>query len=118
MLDFVDKTFYQMPFTVQPSIVVAPLFGTLMRWNNGLAALLKHPVDKILSRVTSVSNDIVKLKTIQQGYCLSAVVPLPSGQVQSQRITPRVNGHMNFGAETTSTSPKRLFSLPSSFFVR
>ena len=40
MLDLVDETFDQMTLTVQPAVVVAGLFGTLVRRNDRDCSLL------------------------------------------------------------------------------
>jgi hypothetical protein len=41
MLDFVDKTFHQMAFSIEPFIIRSQDFGTLMRRDNRFDATLK-----------------------------------------------------------------------------
>lgn len=54
MLDFVDKTFHQMPFPVQPFVKRTLGFvacGSLMMWNHWFHFLCHNPIIKILSRI-------------------------------------------------------------------
>jgi hypothetical protein len=118
MLDLVDKTLYQMAFTVQPSIVMAGLFAALVGWDHGFSTSLKHKVDKVLACIGPVCNHMLTSKALSHFKGLGAVVALSSGQAHSQGIAQAIGTDMDLGAETTPTAPQRLVSLFASFFER
>jgi len=115
MLDFVDKTFDQMPFTVQPSIILMRLFSPLMRRYYGLYAAISQIINERLSRVAAISDHPFKCKTFNQVEGTSNVVPLPSTQAKAQGITKGIHRNIDFGTKPTTTASKRLLT---AFFVR
>ena len=61
MLDLVDKTFHQMPLSVQPLIVLASLFGALMGWDNDLRSPFGYKINERLSGIATIGDDALKL---------------------------------------------------------
>ncbi len=91
MLDFVDKTFHQMPFTIRPSVIVPQDFGSLMGWDDGLDTVRKQIVDKILGSIATISNQALKIEPVQQSLGLGTVVALTGSQTQAQRIAQAIH---------------------------
>ncbi len=118
MLDLVDETFNQMALTVQPAVVVAGLFGALVRRNDRNRPLLDNPIDQRLSGIATIRNHVLSRQAFQQGLRLSAFVRLSCRQPDPQRIPQTVHRDMDFGAEPTATTPQRLLLLSAAFFVR
>jgi hypothetical protein len=54
LLDFVHKTFHQMAFPIQPSVVLAHEVGTLVRGNNGLNTPIEQIIDEIVSGIPPI----------------------------------------------------------------
>jgi hypothetical protein len=115
MLDFVEKALHQMTFSIQPSVVSAPLPAALMRWNHRCRALSEYKVKEGLSRISSVRNDMLTRQSVQQGIGLFEVVAVSTCQAQAQGIAQAINADMDFGAEATTTTPQRLVGLSASF---
>lgn len=111
MLDFVEKAFHQMTFSIQPSVVSTRLPSALMRWNNRYRPLREHKVNEGLSRIASVSNDLLTRQTVQQGIGLFEVVALSTCQAQPQWIAQAINADMDFAAKATATTSQRLVGL-------
>ena len=118
MLDLVDETFDQMTLPVPPAVIVAGLLGTLVRWNDRYCPLLDNPIDQRLSGVAAICNNVLSAQTFQQCLSLGTFVRLSRRQAHTQGIAQPVDGEMDFGAETTSTTPQRLALLSAAFFVR
>ena len=111
MLDFVDETLDQMTFTVQPFVVCAQDFGSLMRRNHRFDAVFHEIVNEMSCCVASVSDQTLKIEAFEQVLGLSDVVTLSGGQHKSQRTSQAIDGHMDLGAETATTAPQRLFTV-------
>ena len=121
MLDLIDETLDQMPFTIEPFVIWACcLFtlGTLMWWNDRFHFLFNHPLIEFLGSITTVSNQAVKRKSIDQRNSLTNVRFLPGCQSHAQRITQPIYGDMNLGTETAATTSQRLCFLTATFFGR
>jgi len=116
MLHFADKTLNQVPFAVQPAVVLAWRFAALVRRNDGNRLSLLDQRHKSLRSVASVSNHMRAVQVFQQAGRLGAVVNLPTRQQQPQGITQPIHRNVDFGRETASTTPQRLFFLPAAFF--
>jgi hypothetical protein len=86
LLEFVDATFDQMAFAVEPGIVRAFDLGGLMRWNDRLAVAISHGVNKGGSGIAAIRDDRLEREPIQEHFGLGAVVALPSGQQRTQGI--------------------------------
>ena len=56
MLNFVDKTLHQMPFPVQPAIILAGFLGSLVRWDDRLDLAFNNPIHEVLCGIATVSN--------------------------------------------------------------
>ena len=117
MLDLVDETFHQMTLTIQPDIVRAWLLAALVRRNDWFCASLKNNVDKVLTCIASVCDDIARGKAFAHLKGLGAVVALARAQAHPQRIAQTINRHMYLRAEPASAPSQRLVSLPTCFFV-
>ena len=90
MLDFVDEAFDQMPFSIQPAVVVTGLFGTLMRRNDRNRPLFDNPIDQGLSGVAPIGNDVLSAQSRQQGLGLGTFMRLSCRQSQTQRMAQTV----------------------------
>jgi hypothetical protein len=80
MLDLVDKAFDQVPLTIQPAVVIALLFGALVRRNDGNRPVLDDPIDQRLPSIAAIRNHILPLQTFQQRLRLGAFMRLSGGQ--------------------------------------
>jgi hypothetical protein len=118
MFDFVDKTFNQMPFTIQPFIVIPFRLGSLMGWNDNFDAVFSQPIDKFLRSIAPICNQPLKVKAIHQNQRLDDVVSLSGTQAQAQGIAQTIDGNMDFSAEATPTPTQRLIRRVVTFFVR
>ena len=118
MLDLVDEAFDQMPFSIQPPVIVAPLFGALVGRDDRHRSLFDNPIDQRLSGIAAIGDDVLSVQSLQQRLGLSAFVRLSRRQAQAQRIAQTVHRDMNFGAEAAATTPQCLALLVSAFFVR
>ena len=116
MLDFVDETFDQMAFTIQPMIIITRLMSILTRGNHDFCTAFHDQGDKILSAIAAIRDHMLKLGSVDQAGCLGDVMTLPSSQAQPQRIAQTIDGDVDFGAKSTPTAPQRLFSLTPVFF--
>ncbi len=108
MLDFVDETFHQMTFTIEPFVIVPQDFGTLMGCDDCLDTVRKQIVDKILGSIATISNQALKIETVQQGLGLGTVVALTGGQTQAQRIAQSIHRHVDFATKAATNSVPRL----------
>jgi hypothetical protein len=115
MLDFVDKTLDQMPFTIQPSVIITLGFGALMGWDHGLCLMVNNKGDEFLRGVATVSNDMLRSQVIDQRLRLRNVMAFTTCQMKPQRITQGIRRYMNLRTESTPTSSQRLFSLSTVF---
>lgn len=118
MLDLVDETFDQMALTIQPSVVVTGLLGTLVRRNDGNRPLFNNPIDQRLSGVATIGNHVLSWQVCQQSVRLGTFMHLSRRQPYTQRITQAVHSDMDFGAKATPTTSQRLLRLSAAFFVR
>src|SRR5258705_5363137 len=91
MLNFVDKTFDQMAFTVQPSIVRTGRFSFLVRWNDGFRTLLHNPIDQGLSSIASICDYVRSNHTLQQCLGVWTIVALSCGQMQTQGVAQAID---------------------------
>ncbi len=111
MLDFVHKTFHQMTLSIQPFIVLPQDFSPLVGWNDGVDAPLEQKGNKILSRIATIRDQLVKIKAFEQGIGLGDVMALSCRQQQAQRVAQRIHRHMDFTAKAAPTTAKRLFTV-------
>jgi len=116
MLDFVDKTFHQVPLAVQPLIVLMRVFGIPFGRNNRFCTAFNDQVNEILRGITSVSNDMVKAQALYQSGGLRDVMSFTGRQAQPQRVAQTVHRDMNLGAEPTPAAAQGLLGLPTVFF--
>ena len=86
LLEFVDATFDQMAFAVEPGIIRPLDLGRLMRWNDRLTAASLQGGDKDGSSIAAIRDNLLEREPIQERFGLGAVVALPSGQQRPQRI--------------------------------
>ena len=105
MLDFIDKTFHQMTFTVDPFIVLTQDVGTLVGRNHSFNTPFQQVVDKMLCRIATISKQAIKLKAFQQVVGLSNVMTMSTRQGKAQRIAQTIHCDMDFATKATSTAP-------------
>lgn len=105
VLDFVDKALDQMPFSVEPFIILAQEFGTLMRRDNGFNAALQQIVDKILGGIAAICDETLKIKAFQQLLGLGDVMLLPGSQDRVQGIAQPIHRDMYLATEATTSTP-------------
>ena len=118
LLDLVDKTLDQMPFAVQPRVVLTADFRALVRRDHRLPTLLDDPIDERLPGITAIGNDVLTHQPLQQRLGLDTVVTLACGQRQPQRIAQPVHNDMDFGTQATSTPTQGLLYLAARFLGR
>jgi len=111
MLDFVNKTFDQMPFSVAPLIIFPQDFGALVWGDNRLDTSRQQVFNEILRGIAAIRNQMGEIKTIQQRLGLGAIVALTSGQPQPQGIAQGIDRDMDFTAKTPATPPQGLLSI-------
>ena len=100
ILDFVDETFNEMPFFVKMHIILAQFLAFGSRRNNRFGfVLFNDKPDKIIGIIRFIGNQPLKIKVDNQGFTLSDVVPLTTGQNKAQRITQTIDTDVNFGTE-------------------
>jgi hypothetical protein len=80
VLDLVDKAFNQMSLTIQPVVVLTLYVTELMRRDNWNSPTLENETDNLLTRIASVSNDILRPKAPQPIKGFGAIVALTSSQ--------------------------------------
>jgi len=111
MLELVDQALHQMAFPIQPAVVFAQHFGTLVRRNDRFNTALQQIVDKMGCRIASISDQSFKVKPFQQVLGLGDVVPLACGQAKTQRVPQPIHRHMDFGGEAASATPQGLLTV-------
>ena len=116
MYDFVDETFYQVPLAIQPFVVFTVLFGLWMSWNDWFSTIFDNPIAKWLGSIAAVSNQMFKVKAIDQINSLCDIVRLARRQPQPQGSPKTVNSDMNLGAKSTAATFLRLVRLTTVFF--
>jgi len=116
MRDFVDKACHHMPFPIPPTIIVSWLRRPLVRWDHGFCSTLEHQVDERLPGVSPIRNHPRERQSLQQRRRGRAVVALPSGQAQAQRVPQAVDQDMDLRAEATATPSQRLLIRRAVFF--
>lgn len=111
MLDFAHKTLDQMPLTIQPFIVFAQDFGSLMRRNNRLDASIQQVFDEMGCRIAAIGNQMLKIKALQQILRLGDVMTLTSSQAKTQWVAQSVYRDVDFSGKSASTASKRLLAV-------
>ena len=86
MLNFVDKAFNQMSLAIEPGIVIPLCQSALVRWDNCFCTRPNDLIDKVLSGVTTVSDQPLKVKACNQIVRFRDVVTLTGSQEKAQRI--------------------------------
>ena len=76
VLDLVDKTLDQMPFSIEPGIVLALELGRLMRRDDRLGAQGLDVGDERRARIAAISDHALEREAVQQRDGLGAVVAL------------------------------------------
>jgi hypothetical protein len=66
MFDFADKTLDQVPFTIQPLVLLTQDFGTLMWKNNGSNASIQQVFDEMSYRIAVIGDQMAEIKAFQQ----------------------------------------------------
>ena len=105
MLDFIDKTFHQMTFTVDPFIVLTQDVGTLVGWNHSFNTPFQQVVDKMLGRIPPICQQAIKLKAFQQLIGLGNIMAMSTRQGKAQRVAQTIHCDMDFATKATSTAP-------------
>ncbi len=79
VFEFVEKTLDEMPFTVQPAVILALDFGALVERDDGRCAARENEVNKGLRSVASISNDVLRVESVNERsrlrYCRDVAQP-------------------------------------------
>lgn len=86
VLEFIEAAFDQLPFAVDPWIVLAFDLGALMRWNDRLTATLVQGGDEWRSVVAAIRQDFFEGQSGEQCLGLGTVVALSRCQNHAQWI--------------------------------
>ncbi len=86
VLEFIEAAFDQMPFALDPRIVLAFDLGALMRWNDRLTAALVQVGDERRSGVAAIRQDFLEGQSGEQCLGLYTVVALARCQNHAQWI--------------------------------
>ena len=70
---------------------------------------------KLLGVISFISQHLLSSVTGDQFLCLGDVVPLPSGQDESQGVAQAVHAHVDLGAEPAPAAAQGLASLSPVF---
>ena len=105
-----------MAFAVEPGVVVALNFGTLVRWNDRNRLVLKDEVNKGLGSIPSVRNDMRGLETRDECFGLGNIMTLTCCEQQTQRIAERIYAGMDFAGEPASAASEGLRVRTTVFF--
>src|SRR5258708_24970635 len=116
MLDFVNETLDQMAFTIAPGVILVGDETVGFGRNNGNRLMRHNELDKGISIIASVSQNMLKDQTVQQGNGLGDVMPFAAGQPQAHRIAQTIDTHVDFGGKPTPRTPQPLYGLPTVFF--
>lgn len=101
MLDFVDKTFNQMPFFVKMHIIFAQFLAFGSGRNNRIGfVLFDDQPDKIIGIIPFIGDQPLKIKVSNQRFGLGDVVSLTPSQNKTQWVAQRIDTDVNFGTET------------------
>ncbi len=76
VLEFVNTTLDQMPFSIEPGIVLALELGRLMRRDDRLGAQGLDVGDERRARIAAISDHALEREAVQQRDGLGAVVAL------------------------------------------
>src|SRR5258706_13729129 len=115
MLDFVHETLDQMAFTIAPGVILVGHETVGFGRNNGKRLMRHNELDKGISIIASVSQNMLKDQTVQQANGLGDVMPFAAGQPQAPRIAQTIDTHMAFGGKSTTRTPQALCGLPTVF---
>ncbi len=106
MLDLVDETFDEMSFFVNMFVVIARVFASGSRRNDGFGLVFfNYESYEIVGVISLVAEQPFEVKADCQCLSLQDVMLLPRGKDEAQRIAETVDGCMNFCAETSSAAP-------------
>ncbi len=86
MLEFVEATFDEMAFTVEPDVILTLDLGTLMGRNHCFAAALLQIGDEVSASIAAIRHHPLKGEAIKQRLSLRAVMALAGRQAHTQRI--------------------------------
>jgi hypothetical protein len=115
MLDLIDKTLDQMAFFIPMFVIITQLFAPDPWRNNRLGLFVGNQQQKIVRITRFVGQQAVKRVIVCQCLSLGSIMPLSSGQNETQRIPQRIHTNVDFGAEATAAATKSLFSLTAVF---
>ncbi len=117
MLDLVEKTLDQRPFPVAPGVIRPWGLAAFARWDHRRATTRDDEGDERIGIITPISDDILTGETTDQRPRLGKVMLLAPGEPEAQRITQRIDTHMNLGAEPAPTTAQRLRRLTTVFLT-
>jgi len=115
VLDLVHKALHQMALAVEPFIILGRQFAPAAGWNNGYGSLLQHRLTKVIGIVAFIRNHILAGEAGNQVFRLGDIIALSTRQRKAQRITQRIDRHMDFGAEPTPAASEGLGGLSAVF---
>ena len=115
MLDLVEKTLHQMSLFVPMRVVVTQFFAVFASGDNRFRLVGRNGQQKCVGVVSAVGNHPLKVKTGNQVFRLSNVMPLAGGQQKAQGIAQGIYTDVDFGTEPAATTPESLCDLPAVF---
>ncbi len=108
LLEFVEKAFDEMAFAVEPGVIVALNFGTLVWRDNRRCMVLEDKVNKGLCRISSIGDDVQGFEAGDERFCLSNIMTLPCCEAQAQGVTRCIYTGMDFTGEPASVASEGL----------
>ncbi len=116
MLDFVEKTFDQMPFFVDVFVILSLLLAIPAGRNHRLGFIFSDFLQEIRRIIRTVSNHTFKIIAVYQIFSLSNVMPLAARQEKPQWVAQGIYIGMDFGAESSPAASERLLGLTAFFW--
>jgi len=105
-----------MAFLVNVLIIVTRLPAIRAGRDHRRCPTRQNGLDKVVRIIRPVGNDLLTHKIGQQLMSLSNVMPLATGQSETQRVAQSIHAHVDFGAEATSAASQGLRRLSAVFF--
>ena len=95
---------------VEVAVIFTRLLRCAARGNDNFFAFLQQRLDQPgLSVIPFVCNDCLSQSVFEQNVGTLQIMALPRCEVKPSGIAQRIDCCMDFGAQATTTAPKRLF---------
>ncbi len=97
-----------MTFFVKVIVILTLVAAILLGRDDRSCALTADEIDDGGGIIRLVSNDIASRPSLEQGDGRDAVVNLPAGKFEANRITQRIDDHMNFNRQAAPAAADSL----------